>query len=101
MMQAGQAQLTSGFATDPETEDGNVVVLRDEDMIFPDYHAVPIFRVEALERFESLESDINTLADTISNKRIMAMINEYTRNGASPSIARGIAEGFIDEFLAS
>ena len=99
MMEQGQAQLTSGFATDPEIEDGSYVVLEDDDGIFPDYHAVPEFRVEALERIHGLEDAINSLENTIDNRCMMGMIKECHRSGNGTTVVRGIAERFTDELL--
>lgn len=99
MMEQGQAQLTSGFATDPEIEDSSYVVLDDDDGIFPDYHAVPVFRVEALERIHGLEDAINSLENTIDNRCMMGMIKECHRSGNGTTVVRGIAERFTDELL--
>jgi len=97
-MEEGKAQATSGFATDPEIDYSAFVPLKDDDLVFPDYHAVPIFRVEALEKISGLENAVNELADSIDNKSMIRMIKDYN-TGKSRSVSRGIAEEFLDKRL--
>lgn len=99
MLEQGRAQLTSGFATDQEAQRANYVVLQDEDNVFPDYHAVPVFRVEALDKIAGLEACIAQLADKISNPEMIEMIKEHERSGHSLAATRGIAEAFVDDLL--
>jgi glycine betaine/choline ABC-type transport system substrate-binding protein len=99
MLEQGKAQLTSGFATDEEAQRADYIVLQDEDKVFPDYHAVPIFRVEALEKITGLGGCIDQLTGKISNPEMIEMIKEHERSGHSLSATRGIAEKFVDNLL--
>lgn len=95
LLEAGEADITFGFETDPELDNPNLTILEDPDMFFPDYHAVPVFRVEALESVENLEQVLRRLGNRISNEAIVEMIATHRSRGTDQAIAFELASKFV------
>lgn len=95
LLEAGEADVTFGFETDPELDNPNLTILKDPDMFFPDYHAVPVFRVEALEEVENLEQTLRRLGNRVSNEAIVEMIATHRSRGTDQAIAFELASKFV------
>jgi osmoprotectant transport system permease protein len=72
-----QLDVISGYSTDGRLKAYNLVVLRDDKVIFPPYYAAPIVREDALKKFPELEKTLNLLSGKI-NDSIMTDLNYRT-----------------------
>ena len=65
--------VLGGFTTDPGIAYYDLVVLEDTKKCLPQYHCVPIIRIETLEKYPYLENVINKLANTITEEEMQKM----------------------------
>jgi osmoprotectant transport system permease protein len=72
-----QLDVISGYSTDGRLKAFDLVVLEDDQKIFPPYYAAPVVREDALQRFPELEKTLNLLAGRI-NDSVMTDLNYRT-----------------------
>lgn len=70
-LKSGNAEVTTGFATDGIIERDGYVPLEDDKNAFAVYSIAPVFRTEVLEKYPNLESEIAKLTDIITNESVM------------------------------
>jgi osmoprotectant transport system permease protein len=87
--QQGKLDLISGYSTDGRIKAFNLVVLEDDQKIFPPYVAAPIIKTKTLERLPGLADALNLLAGKI-NDSVMTDLNYRADqlNQAPEKIAR-------------
>ncbi|MBS7231501.1 ABC transporter permease subunit [Flavobacterium psychroterrae] len=73
----GKLDLISGYSTDGRIKAFDLVVLEDDQTIFPPYYAAPIIKTQTLKKFPGLEETLNLLAGKI-NDSIMTDLNYKT-----------------------
>ena len=66
--------VISGYSTDGRLKAYDLIVLKDDKIIFPPYYAAPIVRQEVLEKHPELEPTLNLLSGRI-NDSIMTELN--------------------------
>lgn len=66
--------VISGYSTDGRLKAFDLVVLKDDKLIFPPYYAAPIVSATALTKFPQLGTTLNLLAGTITDS-IMTELN--------------------------
>lgn len=66
--------VVSGYSTDGRIRAFGLVTLADDKHIFPPYHAAPVVRKDALERFPELGPALGLLAGRISDS-VMTYLN--------------------------
>ncbi|MCW3120889.1 MAG: transporter permease subunit [Flavipsychrobacter sp.] len=66
--------VISGYSTDGRLKAYDLVILKDDKVIFPPYYAAPIVREEALDKYPELEEVLNMLAGQI-NDSVMTELN--------------------------
>ncbi|MBD0287070.1 MAG: ABC transporter permease subunit [Flavisolibacter sp.] len=66
--------VISGYSTDGRLKAFDLVILQDDEHIFPPYYAAPIVRRDVLEKYPELESTLNLLLGKI-NDSIMTELN--------------------------
>lgn len=69
-----ELDVISGYSTDGRLKAFNLVVLEDDQGIFPPYYAAPIVRKDVLKKFPELEGALNLLAGKI-NDSVMTELN--------------------------
>jgi osmoprotectant transport system permease protein len=69
-----QLDVVSGYSTDGRLKAFDLVVLKDDKIIFPPYYAAPIVRNNVLQKFPELEPTLNILAGKI-NDSMMTYLN--------------------------
>ena len=85
-----QVDVVAGSATDGLIEVLDLLVLRDDQSYFPPYHAAPVARQDALQRFPGLRSALEQLAGRISEKEMRRM--NYAVDGEGRSVKEVVAE---------
>ena len=66
--------VISGYSTDGRLRAFDLMILKDDKVIFPPYYAAPIVREEALEKYPEVETTLNMLSGRI-NDSIMVDLN--------------------------
>lgn len=69
-----QLDVISGYSTDGRLKAYDLVVLKDDKVIFPPYYAAPIVRQATLKQYPQLQPALNLLAGRISNS-VMTDLN--------------------------
>jgi len=69
-----ELDVISGYSTDGRLKAFDLVILEDDQHIFPPYYAAPIIRNDALQKFPELQKTLNLLAGLI-NDSIMTELN--------------------------
>lgn len=93
-LREGQADLCSGFSTDWQIQDYDLVVLRDTRNYFPSYHAAPLVRREVLRKHPEVRGVLERLGGTIDDDTIRAMNAEVAVEQRSES---DVAREFLRE----
>ncbi|WP_341835217.1 ABC transporter permease/substrate-binding protein [Chitinophaga pollutisoli] len=86
--------VVSGYSTDGRIRAFQLITLDDDKHIFPPYHAAPVVRKDALERFPELGPALDLLAGRISDS-VMTYLN-YRVDFLHESPA-AVARGFLEE----
>ncbi len=66
-LEAGEADLVCGFATDWQIDAHDLVVLRDSRGYFPNYHGAPLIRADVLKRHPEIADVLGRLKDQIDD----------------------------------
>jgi len=72
-IESGDINLIDAYSTDPEIERYNLVVLEDDQELFPPYQGAPLLRAETLEQFPDLESILNQHGGQITSDEMREM----------------------------
>ncbi len=86
--------VVSGYSTDGRIRAFHLTTLEDDKFIFPPYHAAPVVRKDALERFPELGPALDLLAGRI-NDSVMTYLN-YRVDFLHESPA-AVAKSFLEE----
>ena len=65
LLKEKKVDVIEGFQTDPELRDKDLKVLNDPKQFFPEYHALPVFREDALKKIEGLHEIVDKLKDRL------------------------------------
>ncbi len=86
--------VISAFATEGRIAAFDLVMLEDDKQFFPPYDAVPVVRMEILEKYPEIEEILNKLANKIDDS-IMAKLNaEVDLEKRDPEV---VAHEFLKE----
>jgi len=97
-MREGQADLCSGFSTDWQIKDYDLVILEDTLNYFPSYHAAPLVRRAVLRKHPEVQEVLDRLGGAIDDDTIRSMNAEVAVKKRSESdVAREflLARGLI------
>ncbi|TFB19630.1 glycine/betaine ABC transporter substrate-binding protein [Filobacillus milosensis] len=89
-----EVDLIPAFTTDGRIERYNLGTTKDNKGFFPKYDAVPLVRMETLEKYPDLEEAINGLAGKISEEEMQEMNAKVDIDGMK---AEDVAEEFLKE----
>ena len=93
-IQSGDIQITDAYSTDAEIARYDLVVLEDDQHLFPPYQGAPLMKAELLEKHPELEAVLNKLAGKITESQMSQMNYQVGVEGKS-------AETVAREFLQS
>jgi osmoprotectant transport system permease protein len=92
-LEAGEADLVVGFATDWQIDALDLVVLRDDRGYFPNYHGAPLVRETVLRRHPEIGPVLDRLHDRIDDRTMRRLNFEVARQRRSETdVARKFLE---------
>jgi len=83
----GAADVTDVYTTDPEIPYYHLRLLRDDRGYFPEYQALLLYRLDALERVPALRGALNALAGRIDLAAMQRLNAQVQREGLSETEA--------------
>ena len=83
-LQRGDINLVDAYSTDSELRQYNLVVLEDDQKLFPPYQGAPLLRKETADAYPQLSEILNQLAGRITDNEMRQMNYEVNVNGARP-----------------
>lgn len=91
---SGDADIAVAFGTDGEISAFDLVVLEDDQGLFPPYQVAPVVRQETLEANPQIADTLNTLAPTLTDLVMQRLNYEVTGNQREPA---DVAAEFLRE----
>jgi len=86
--------VINSYSTDGQLQDFDLRVLEDDKSYFPPYHALPIIREDALERFPELEEVLALLEGQIDEVAMQIMNGKVDNDGIRVD---AVAKEFLEE----
>lgn len=93
-IQSGDIQLTDAYSTDAEIARYNLLVLEDDQQLFPPYQGAPLMKAALLDKHPELETILNQLAGKITASQ-MSQLNYQV--GVEGKSAESVARSFLEE----
>jgi len=72
-VESGEINLVDAYSTDSELEEYELVVLEDDEELFPPYQGAPLIREEVIEEHPELEDVLNQLAGKVTDDEMRKM----------------------------
>lgn len=95
----GEADVVVAFGTDGEISAYDLLVLEDDQTLFPPYQVAPVVRQEAIEAHPELVEALNALAPVLTDETMRRLNYEVSGNQREPAeVAR---EFLVEEGLIS
>ena len=91
-IQSGDIQITDAYSTDAEITRYDLVVLEDDNQLFPPYQGAPLMKEALLKQHPELEGVLNELAGKITAEQMSRMNYEVGVEGKSAEI---VARNFL------
>jgi len=93
-VQSGDIQVIDAYSTDPEIAKYNMVVLEDDQQLFPPYEGAPLLRQETLDEYPEVEQALKQLDGKISDSE-MSKMNEAVAYGGKT--ANQVARDYLQK----
>ena len=90
----GEADVTVAFGTDGEISAFDLVVLEDDQNLFPPYQVAPVVRQAALEANPGLAEALNAVAPLLTDETMQRLNYEVSGNQQEPA---DVAKAFLTE----
>ncbi len=90
----GEADVVVAFGTDGEISAFDLVVLEDDQNLFPPYQVAPVVRQEALETHEGMSEALNAIAPLLTNETMQRLNYEVSGNQREPA---DVARDFLEQ----
>lgn len=84
-VQTGDINLVDAYSTDSEIEQYQLVVLEDDQHLFPPYQGAPLMRKETAEKYPEIVESLNELAGKITDDEMRKMNYEVNVKGKPPA----------------
>lgn len=78
--------VVSGYSTDGRLKAYDLIMLKDDQVLFPAYQAAPLVREDMIKRFPDLEIVLNQLAGRIDEEEMTAMNYQVDELKRSPEV---------------
>ncbi|NBD34774.1 MAG: quaternary ammonium transporter [Chloroflexi bacterium] len=95
----GEADVTVAFGTDGEISANNLIVLEDDEGMFPPYQVAPVVRAEVLDEYPEIADLLNELAPLLTSDTMRRLNYKVTGEQQEPiDVAREFLqqEGLLD-----
>lgn len=83
-LQRGDINLVDAYSTDSELRQYELVVLEDDQELFPPYQGAPMLRQETADQYPQLVEVLNQLAGKITDDEMRQMNYDVNVEGANP-----------------
>lgn len=90
----GEADVAVAFGTDGEISAFNLVVLEDDQNLFPPYQVAPVVRQETLDQHPEIADALNAIAPLLTDETMQRLNYEVSGNQREPS---EVAREFLEE----
>lgn len=81
----GEANVAVAFGTDGEISAFNLVLLEDDQQLFPPYQVAPVVRHEALDANPGIQEALNALAPKLTDEVMQRLNYEVSGNQREPA----------------
>lgn len=99
-LEAGEVDVIIGWDSDSRIrEKDKFATLTDVEHYFPDYHAVPLVRIEALEKLDGLAAALLNLNGKITTNALQDQSELIRIRGDDRAVFESVARSFIKEKL--
>jgi glycine betaine/choline ABC-type transport system substrate-binding protein len=100
-LESGEVDVIIGWDSDARLQETDkFATLEDVERYFPDYHAVPVIRQEALDKLEGLREALLSLEGRISTAMLQDQAELIRIRGDDRAVFDSVARSFIRETLA-
>ncbi|QLK85504.1 ABC transporter permease/substrate-binding protein [Staphylococcus sp. 17KM0847] len=83
-VEKGEINLIDAYSTDAELKQYDMVVLEDDEHIFPPYQGAPLFKQSFVEAHPEVTKALNQLSGKISDEEMQEMNYRVTEKGERP-----------------
>ena len=90
----GEADVAVAFGTDGEIAAYDLVVLDDDQKLFPPYQVAPVVRQEILETYPTLADTLNAIAPLLTDETMQRLNYEVSGNQREPA---DVAQEFLQQ----
>ncbi|WP_416669037.1 glycine betaine ABC transporter substrate-binding protein [Egbenema bharatensis] len=90
----GEADVAVAFGTDGEINAFDLVVLEDDQGLFPPYQVAPVVRQEALDQHPGLADALNAIAPLLTDETMQRLNFEVSGNQREPA---DVAREFLEQ----
>ena len=94
-IQQGNIQITDAYSTDPEIAQYDLVVLEDDQHLFPPYQGAPLMKEALLKKHPELEGILNKLSGKITESQMSQMSQMNYQVGVEGKPATQVARDFL------
>ena len=94
-LQEDQAQVVLAFGTDGQVAGYDLVLLEDDQGLWPPYHVAPVVRQEVLDAYPDLAPALNEIAPLLTDQ-VMSELNWRVDGDAKEEPAE-VAQSFLEE----
>jgi osmoprotectant transport system substrate-binding protein len=81
----GEADVTVAFGTDGEIAEFDLVLLEDDQQLFPPYQVAPVVRQEAIDAHPAMVEALNAIAPKLDNATMQKLNYEVSGNQREPA----------------
>lgn len=99
-LEQGDVNVIDAYSTDAEIDEYDLVVLEDDQGLFPPYQGAPLMMTELLEEYPEIEDILSVLAGNVTDEQMRGMnyaVVFEDRNAEDVAREFLIEEGFLEE----
>ncbi|MFC3419357.1 ABC transporter permease/substrate-binding protein [Salinicoccus hispanicus] len=93
-VEAGDINLVDAYSTDAELRQYDMVILEDDQNVFPPYQGAPLFKQSFLDEHPEIVEPLNKLGGMISNEEMQEMNYRVAEESEDPYV---VAEEYLQE----
>ena len=93
-IESGDADIVLAFGTDAQISALDLVVLEDDQGLFPPYHVAPFVRQETIDTYPDLPEALNAVAPLLTNEVMQSLNAQVDIDGEEPE---AVARQFLEE----
>ena len=94
-LEDGQAEVVLAFGTDGQVSGLDLVLLEDDQGLWPPYHVAPVVRQETLDAYPELAETLNAVAPLLTDS-VMSELN-FRVDGPDKEDPADVARSFLEE----